>query len=60
MIKNVVITLSGSAAPLIVGVGIGQALHGHSWGYWLITAGLVASAPYLVRATRSRSRGGRR
>lgn len=48
-----VIILSGSVAPLVAGLGIGQVLHGHSWGYWLIAAGLAASVPYLARMART-------
>jgi hypothetical protein len=49
-----VIILSGSVAPLVAGLGIGQVLHGHSWGYLLIAAGLLASVPYFVRMARNR------
>ena len=49
-----VILLSGSAAPFLAGLGIGQVLHGHSWGYWLIAAGLAASVPYFARMARNR------
>jgi hypothetical protein len=47
------IVVSGSLAPAVAGFGIGQVLHGHSWGYLLIAAGLVASVPYFARMARS-------
>lgn len=48
-----VMVLSGSVAPAVAGIGIAQALHGHSWGYLLLAAGLAASVPYFVHAARS-------
>jgi hypothetical protein len=47
-----VVVASGAVAPLAAGLGTGQVLHGHSWGYWLIAVGLAATVPYLVRASR--------
>jgi hypothetical protein len=52
-VNSKVIILSGSVAPLVAGLGIGQVLHGHSWGYLLIAAGLLASVPYFVRMART-------
>lgn len=48
-----IMILSGSAAPFVAGLGVAQVLHGHSWGYWLIAAGLAASVPYFVRMART-------
>jgi hypothetical protein len=48
-----IIIMSGSVAPLLAGLGIGQALHGHPWGYLLISVGLAATAPYFVLMARS-------
>lgn len=48
-----VMVLTGSVAPFIAGLGIAQVLHGHSWGYLLLAAGLLASVPYFVRMART-------
>lgn len=48
-----VMVLTGSVAPFIAGLGVAQVLHGHSWGYLLLAAGLLASVPYFVRMART-------
>ena len=40
--------LSGSLAPLALGLGVGLVLHGHPWGGLLIAGGLGTSMPYLI------------
>lgn len=50
---NEITILQGSTGAVFIGLGIGQVLHGHSWGYLLIAAGLVASASYLAQTARS-------
>jgi hypothetical protein len=38
-----------SVGPLVAGLGIGIALHGHWWGCLLIAAGSALLVPYWVR-----------
>lgn len=40
---------SSALAPLVAGLGIGIALHGHWWGCLLIAAGVAGIMPYWVR-----------
>lgn len=51
--RDQITTGAGIAGSVIAGIGIGQVLHGHPWGYLLIAAGLAASAPYFMTIVRS-------
>jgi hypothetical protein len=44
---------SGFVAPFLAGLGVGQVLHGHSWGYLMIAVGLAASVPFFTRMART-------
>lgn len=47
------ISLAGPLGGLTAGLGVTQLLHGHSWGYLLLAAGLLVSVPYFTRVWRA-------